>query len=173
MSMPYRRIRPARVSTGRRQRRKLVWATQQSTSVALPTGNKQNIDLLGNLETAGSSILGATVMRTHTIVNCVEANADTGKGVFLGWIVDSATTATTIDPSTGFGFDWMLLTVLPPELGKSEFLDGTNLRWAQEYDLRSKRKIEELAEKYFLCIQNQGSGTVTFSSFSRTLLALP
>src|SRR5215468_117083 len=170
--MPVRRIRTARVGVGRRpQRRKLVWATQNSINVALPSGSKNNLDLLGNLETAGSSVLGATVMRTHTVVNLSEANADTGKGVYLGWIVADAPNATNIDPSTGFGFDWMLLTVLPPELGQSEFLDGTNVRWAREYDLRSKRKIEELAERYFLCIQNAGSGTVNYSTFTRTLLA--
>jgi len=59
--------RPRRTGFARRtsSRRKLVWATS-STLVSLgasPTFN--NIDLLANLRVAGSSVLGATIMRTH------------------------------------------------------------------------------------------------------------
>jgi hypothetical protein len=40
-------------------------------------------------------------------------------------------------------------------------------------DIRSKRRIEELGEKYFLTLHNPDTTGVTISAFTRTLVALP
>ena len=139
----------------------------------MATGTKQNIDLLANLKVAGSSVLGATIMRTHCSLSFSEASADTGQGVIAGFIVSDAPTTVNLDPSTQFGLDWMLLRPLGPSGTGNEIVIGTTLFWGHTIDLRSKRKIEELGEQYLLCLFNNGSGTVSVSRFTRTLIALP
>jgi len=152
-----------------------VWATFVQLATNLGTGAKVNLDLLGNLKVAGSSVLGCTVMRTHAKLAISEASADTGQGFNVGFIVDDAVNVTNVDPSTAFGNDWMLLTTVSPATTKygKTYISGTNLVWGDEIDLRSKRKIEEIGEDYLLCLENAGSGTASYSTFVRTLLALP
>jgi hypothetical protein len=172
--MPLHRGRSIAVSGRRPQRRKLVWATANLVNLTIAAGAKRNDDMLLNLQVVGASTLGATVMRTHMTLAFAEATADTGQGVYLGLIVANAPTATNIDPSVDFGDDWMLLRVVGPQSNnRNTVVIGTNELWGQEIDLRAKRKLEELNERYFLCMKNNGSGVVNFSMFCRTLLALP
>jgi hypothetical protein len=93
--------------------------------------------------------------------------------VFCGWIVDSAPTVTNLSPATQFTLDWMLLRNLNPGVARQAVLLGTSVGYGEVYDLRAKRRIEELGEKYFLCIENVGTSTVTLGLFTRTLIALP
>ncbi len=161
--------------SGRRpQRRKLVWATfSLQGSNTLATLAKVQHDLLGNLKVAGASILGSTVMRTHLIVASSEPSADTNQGLMLGLIVKDWNAATIPDPSVDLGDDWMLHTVHTPTVAQQTYFIGTNMIWGSRYDVRAKRKVEELNEGFFLCLQNQGSGTNTYTVFCKTLLALP
>jgi hypothetical protein len=166
------------VSVGRRRgsRRKLVWATNQLASTSVGAGAKLNmVDLLGNLETPGASTLGATVMRTRMNVAATFLTTDTGPGVIFGLIVDDAVTVTNLDPANAFGDDWMLLRTFGPTAAYpgTATVQGTNWFCSLMIDLRAKRKIEELAERYFLCMTNQGSAAVQFGAFTRTLIALP
>jgi hypothetical protein len=161
------------VRAARPQRRKLVWATDQLTTQTLASGARLNRDLLANLETAGSSVLGATVMRTHTVMSVTWNTADASQGVVYGYIVDTAPTVTNLDPSTSFGDDWMLLSNLTPGTSMNTVIEGTNVNAGRIIDLRAKRKIEELAEKYFIAVTNIGSSTISVALFTRTLIALP
>ena len=162
---------------GRRPaRRKLVWATDNFSAVTVAAGAKlPQRDLLANLEVAGSSILGATIMRTHGRYAFSEATADTGQGCYVGFIVNTAPTVTNLDPSSAaaFGDDWMLHTVMGPPTAQNWVFIGTNELWGYTVDLRAKRKIEELSEKYWLVMANAGSGNVSISGFTKVLLALP
>ena len=161
----------------RGQRRKLVWATDIFQNVAVGPGAKlPQRDLLANLEVAGSSVLGATIMSTHATLSFSEPASDTAHGVYAGFIVNSAPTVTNLDPSSpaAFGDDWMLLRVMSPShANRQVYINGTSLVWGQEIDLRAKRKIEELSEKYWFMFTNGASGTVNTSGFIRTLIALP
>jgi hypothetical protein len=42
-----------------------------------------------------------------------------------------------------------------------------------DIDLRSKRKMRQMGERYFFVINNGGAATATFSIFTRTLVLLP
>ena len=149
-----------------------MWATDSFTQ-SLGAGNKINRDLLANLETAGSSVLGATIMRTHSYIAVSDLWASATIGLTVGYIVDTAPTVTNLDPTTAFGDDWMLLRTLAPSYATQATTNNTILFYGQEIDLRSKRKVEEIGEKYFLCFANQGSASVTLGAFTRTLIALP
>jgi hypothetical protein len=162
------------VGRPRGPRRKLVWATvQQIPAGTLASGGKANFDLLGNLETVGASVLGCTVIRTIVLHTCSEATADTNQGMYVGLLHADVVNVTNIDPSTNFGADWSLLTVNGPPTAQQVYFSGTNTIWGQRYDIKAKRKIEELGEKYLLCFENAGSGQVSYTFFARTLIALP
>ena len=174
MSVPVRRVRTARVvSGGRRQHRKLVWATSIVQNTAIAAGTRNATDLLSTIKAAGASVIGATIMRTHVKLAFSEASADTNVGPYLGLIVNSAPTATNPDPFSDVYDDWMLNTSLGPATADNVYFIGANELWGYTFDLRAKRKIEEMSEKYQLILSNQASGSVTFSMFTKTLLALP
>ena len=163
---------------GGRQRRKLVWSSSNATVArSVGAGQSLNDDLLSNLRVAGSSVLGGTVIRTHSWVYVRFLTADTGPSVFMGYLVDTAPTGTNlINAQTDQQLDWMLLEFRTPSSGDGgQRLDvgTTELITAYKHDLRSKRKMEELGERYFFCITNTGSNSITYSRFTRTLVALP
>jgi len=165
-----RAVRPAR--------RKLVWATAVGTHTGVAAAGKFNDDLLANLEVAGSSVLGATIMRTHLSIAITDVTTGApAMGVYVGLIVSTAPTVTNLDPSTAFGDDWMLLTSFGPGTsnGNVALFGASNVTiyYGSRFDVRSKRKIEELGEKYFLCVQNSGANSVNIGTFTRTLIALP
>jgi|SRR6267154_3392966 len=168
------RGRPVAARRGRPQRRKLVWATDVWSNVGVAAGAKlPQRDLLAGLEVVGSSILGVTIMRTHVKMSFSEATADTGLGGYLGMIVNTAPTVTNLDPSVSFYDDWMLNTALGPPTATQVYMSGTNTVWGYDIDLRAKRRLEEMGEKYWLTFINTASGTVQTSGFVKTLLALP
>ena len=174
MPVHSRRLVP---SSGRRpQRRKLVWATSVVNAVTVATGAKLAAqDLLANLEVAGSSVLGATVMRTHMDLSVSNATADATIGGFFGFIVNDAPTVTNLDPSSPaqYGFDWMLWEGINQVSCDNSLVLGSSVQYHKKIDLRAKRKIEELAERYWFVMINTGTGTMTISATTRTLVALP
>jgi hypothetical protein len=164
----------------RPQRRKLVWATSSVIRRIVGAGTTTDpIDLLANLEVAGSSVLGATVMRTHTNLFATFGIAATQPGFYVGYLVDSAPApgANLINPGAQFGLDWMWLNLLGPGNAVSAVplppTTPTVTELGFNIDIRSKRRIEELGEKYFLTLHNPDTTGVTISAFTRTLVALP
>jgi len=155
-----------------------VWATTIQDGLAINSGTFQTpLQLLGNLQVAGSSILGATIMRTHAVINVAWSTSDNDPNIVFGFIVSDVGVAggNAQNPivSAGWGVDWMLWKAFMPSQSPSVVTAGTSWLAGTEIDLRSKRKVEELGDAYFFCCSNGGSAQVTVDVFARILIALP
>jgi hypothetical protein len=161
------------------RRRKLVWATNFFGPTNIAAGAKlTQVDLLSNLKTAGASVLGSTIMRVHTNLAITWLFTDTGPGLYVGYLVASPPVTGTYDPNAESGLDWMLNTVIAPGTVNRQCLvqggaSPTAYFAGNEFDIRAKRKIQELSQQFFFCAQNPGSAQVSISGFTKTLLALP
>jgi hypothetical protein len=163
------RMRRATRSGRSSSRRKLVWATS-STSVALgasPTFN--NIDLLANLRVAGSSVLGATIMRTHlTLLVDNTGRAVTSRSTYGVIVEDQENVGGVVDLASNPGRDWAYLVSRSPVSAGGAI--GQELI---EVDLRAKRKVQELDQSWLLCMDNNAGPAMTYRVWARTLVALP
>ena len=169
--MPMRGVRTAHPV--RRQRRKLVWSTIDQ-SVTMAAGVGSNVNLLASLSVAGASLLGITVMRTHLDLWRTGQVSALGDGLRLGLIIDRvaavgagppAGAVTAADPEA----DWMLWRheFAAPTFGPS---GGSNYL---TYDVKAKRRMQELDQAYLLCLFNAAGGSQTWSIAGRILVALP
>ena len=154
---------------GRRSgpRRKLVWATLNTAPTITANGHVV-LEMLGNLRVAGASVLGATVMRTH--LSCGLFWAATTEfyqvGLIVGRLEDVGTTV--LDPNTNPGEDWMFnQQVFAHASGAT--VDAAS--WAA-FDVRSKRKMEELDQTYLLSLHFTGAANKSPQLYARTLIAL-
>jgi|SRR5579871_3396435 len=153
----------------RAPRRKLIWSTFQSSPTIVSSGNYA-ADLIADLEVAGASKLGCTVMRTHLIVQIVWGAAVQPA---FDWLALKAADQNEITgPISVPGqpdLDWALLTWLPAHS------TGATLDACTYYtvDLRAKRKIEELGQTWGLFMFNPTTVSQSVSIHARTLLALP
>jgi len=88
----------------------------------------------------------------------------------VGFIVDRVSevgAGSALTPADG-ELDWMLWrheTAAPTYTP-----GGSNVI---EYDIRAKRKMQELNQAYLLCLLNSAGGSKTITIQARTLLALP
>ena len=150
-------------------RRKLVWATT-SVSVVLgasPTFN--NIDLLANLRVAGSSVLGATVMRTHlTMLVDNTGRLVTSRSTYGIIVEDLENVGGVTDLASNPGRDWAYLVSRSPISNQGAI--GQELI---EVDLKAKRKVQELDQSWLLCMDNNAGPAMTYRVWARTLVALP
>ncbi len=151
------------------QRRKLVWSTFAS-SPTIPSSGNYGADLIADLEVAGASKLGCTVMRTHLLIQ-VTWGAVVQPG--FDWMglkcADQNEISTPLNVPGNPDLDWALLTWLP------SFATGatTNATTYERFDLKAKRRIEELGQTWGLFIFNPTTVSQTLSIHARTLLALP
>ncbi len=157
---------------GRSQRRKLVWATSNVTVAALNAGGVADLDLGAPLEVAGSSLLGVTIMRTRlhyhvrdfaAVADQIETGMIIGRSSDIGVNVAGQVSAATPEN------DWMLLTVLDPVTSAAAVDAGARF----DFDLRAKRKMQELNQKLVLSLFNNSAGAHTIDVFARVLVALP
>jgi hypothetical protein len=155
----------------RSQRRKLVWSTTDQ-NVSIPAGNYTNINLLAPLATAGSSLLGITIMRTiyRLAVTSVISNGD---AMAVGLIVVKASeiganVAGAASPAAG-ELDWLWLTKYYSTSGSAV----STLESDMEADTKAKRKMQELQQAYSLSILNSVGIAKTVQVWARTLVALP
>jgi len=156
-------------SNGRSNRRKLVWATNSSlvSLGASPTFN--NIDLLANLRVAGSSVLGATIMRTHLTLMIDNTGRAVGSRSTFGVIVeDIENVGGVTDLASNPGRDWAYLVSRRPVSSGGAI--GQEL---VEVDLKAKRKVQELDQTWLLCMDNNAGPTISYQVWSRVLVALP
>ncbi len=167
--MPARHRRSAAYVRG--QRRKLVWATLDQ-SVNIPAGNVSNTNLLALLAVAGSSLLGCTVMRTHVRITSMSgavANDLLRVGLIVARVADVglgvAGAVTAADPE----LDWMLLD---RRVVRGQ-LTNVDPRAEYEYDVRSKRKLQELNQAYVLSLVPSSAAASVWQLWARTLIALP
>jgi hypothetical protein len=167
--VPTRAVRSTR-SPSRGQRRKLVWATV-NTTVATASNAVHAVDLLGNLRTAGASVLGCTVMRTHVQLGIDWLTPVKTDFWCIGIIVCRDVDVTNgIDPNTNPGDDWMLSVQYFPSASGAA-LDI--FQQARDIDLRAKRKCQELEQTAALHFSNHSATARNLSIYARTLIALP
>jgi hypothetical protein len=169
MPLGPRRSSVAAVRGMRSRRRSLVWATT-NTNVSFGAGAARGFDLLGNLRTTGSSVLGCTVVRTHIQLGLDWVTPVKTEFWCVGVIrCRDVDVAASIDPNTNPGDDWMLSKQYFPSASGAA-LDIFQFR---EIDLRAKRKVQELEETAALMISNHGAVARNVAIYARTLVALP
>lgn len=153
------------------QRRKLTWATTEQTTFTLTGATSADLfDLGANYKAAGGTTQGITIMRTHIQLAVQSASPTIGAGAFLGLIVgNSADTRTQLNALAEYE-DWMLYRncyVMGTTSGAS------NQEARYEIDIRSKRKMQELNQSYWLVLEALTAQTTTVAFSVRSLLALP
>jgi len=168
--MPLRRRPASRSSFQRTQRRKTIWAdlrTDHLTVASVPS----LLLPLATLESAmGAQTVGSTVVRMHghvtpRILGVGTLDWTVGIGVF-----PTTSDADDLDPMLNPFLDWMIIN--------HEQLDATatgrhyHSPYRFEFDLKSKRKLDEVDDQLFLVIKSLGAGLNFFIS-CRTLLLLP
>jgi len=136
------------------------------------------VDLLTSLKVAGASVLGSTVMRSHLYLalNGVTAGDDIYTGVFVGvsdqvGTFTAATGAAVPNPLSMPTIDWMWWAhhfALPTYGG--EAANNTI-----PYDIKSKRKLEELEQSVIFSVLDHSVTTqpVVANLNGRVLIALP
>ena len=148
------------------QRRKLVWATTDSTVAALAAGVATNVQLNSALL---ANLPGFTVIRTHIRIQIpfVAVTDSTVVGLQVVRFSDVGTARPTLpaDQDT----DWAYLARYYAQA------TGAAIDTSREFviDLRAKRKMEEVSQAYILMIQNNNAAAATYHFFARTLFALP
>jgi hypothetical protein len=152
----------------RRPRRKLIWCTTDQT-VTLPgvAPFVSVVDLLAELEVAGTSKLGVTVVRQHHRLESAFNGAQTFTyGIGCMRLTDVG--GTQLQPLTNHDVDWMLLDRWQPSFSGAA-ADGQSYR---AIDLRSKRRVDEMGQTLVLAMQGSIL-SLTFQLWSRVLVALP
>jgi len=181
--MPPRPRRMASRMSSRSARRRLIWA--QFAGQLVMSANAQNFaqDLLQNFKaTAGETLEGVTIMRTHLVV-CPRALA-AGDRWWVGLrIADQGdlTNAVTVsalqaDPQTQPYVDWMYARQLIEDTNVTAAgASGSGSYGGLVLDLKSKRRMHQLQQSYGLIIRQDAVATIakTYDVFARILLALP
>ena len=165
--MPTRHFRSSRPGV-RGQRRKLTWATFDQ-SVAFPAGGQVKIvDLLSQLELAGVSKLGVTVMRIHGRMLVPTA---TVSQIEYAIGVNPITTVGTVlpNPNGDNDLDWMIF-----ERRFASWSGATlDANFEVVVDIKSRRKVEEMGQTLTLNLWAPAVNAGTIPTFFRTLVALP
>jgi hypothetical protein len=168
--MPARHRRSSFIA--RSQRRKLVWATTDVGIAGLPAGQVTNLDLLATIGVSGGSTLGVTVGRTHLTLMSSSVSAtipSVSFGLIVGRAADIGTNvAGQVSPASN-ELDWLYLERW---FGTSSgaTLDSTQVRYV---DNRSKRKLQELQQRYIFSLINSGTTAFTGGVWCRALVMLP
>jgi len=151
-------------------RRKLIWVTSSATSGAIAAAGNYSLDLIAGMRVAGASVLGATVVRTHLQVTALNGAAAGNSFFWLGLkAADQVEITAGITLSASAYEDWALLTACYTTFSGS----AVDTSSCHPFDLRSKRKVQEMSETWGLFITNQTTVAQTYSVYARTLLALP
>jgi len=160
-----------------RTRRRLTWAQFEGTEVVGVTGHSVNIDLLSGYKAATGDPNGTTIMRTHLclgVTSAVVAGENFQWGLIVlgtNQVANSFATGTgPTDVATDPYEDWMIVgeEIALPTYGRQ----AANNRNC--FDLRSKRKIDDLGRTYILSLSaTTSAASLNVRVFARTLLALP
>ena len=162
---------------GSSHRRKLLWATSNESAAVGSDIGITPIDLLAGLEASGVGIVGGTVVRTHIALalNCLET--DTAPGVFWGVLMYAKDQVAANKPPVGTDFylDWAMQRLISPGLAPNAITQptATSTLYGYEVDIKAKRMIKEMDDSYFFCLFNDGTQTVNYTLFAKTLVALP
>jgi hypothetical protein len=113
-----------------------------------------------------------TVVRTLLQIH-VQNWAAVGDAIIAGLLVcraaDIGTAVAGQASANVHDLDWAMSDAIFPQAS------GAAVSVAQSYyfDIRSKRKVQEMGQRYALCLANNAAAAKTIDVFARTLLALP
>ena len=149
---------------GRRPRRTLTWL-QNSGVETLAAGTGSNRDL----GAASSTDALGTVMRLLLYVT-VENWAAAADIITLGTVKGRAADIGTSPLLASMpGLDWSFMgPIYPTSAGAT-----VNAVQTYKFDLKSRRKVEEVDERYLVCFDNGSAASKTLQWFSRLLVAEP
>lgn len=157
-------------------RRKLVWArtgpVENQTKTAGVAGTSRT-DLLAQFQTTyGAQLLGCTVMRIRGTWAYVAAVGDIKKPITCGIRVfdEAHNIATLPGPITDPHADWMYYETL---LANEPQVAGTTYTGRSVFDVRSRRKIEELGQGLAIAFEGNSAVAQDFWWQASVLLALP
>jgi hypothetical protein len=160
-------------------RRKGLWAVKFADQGSLGAAANISLDLLASAEAAGVGIFGGTVVRTHLALGVSSLDTDTHPELLLGTIVWDKTTVlgNSPDVSADFLVDWLSYFYLCPgnatnALARPENAPTSSV-WGKDYDIKSRRRLREQNDSYFIQMHNLGSQSITYSFVCRTLVLLP
>jgi len=177
-------------SSIRSPRRRLIWT--EYDAVITFTANSQwfSLDTLQTYKAqVGNTLAKATVMRTHAALVHTAGAGNAGDRMWTGFRVADVddtsgtvfTSANVANPRDNPYVDWAFMSrhstdvlgVYSPS-GIGGMAPGTPSA-AVNYDLRSKRKLENLSDTWAFVVTQDNVTTVatTWHVFVRTLLALP
>ncbi len=158
-----------------------MWVELDATAVPTTAGHAVNLDLLQTYKSlVGEALAGCTVMRCHLRLSPTTAVA-AGDSFRWGLIVDHVGSVQTTAYVTGTlpNFpnpvdtplaEWMMITREYARPGFS--IPGSNN--VLDYDIRAKRKIDEIQNTLVLSIATVAAGaSLSVAVYSRALLALP
>jgi len=154
-------------STG--SHRQLVWGTVDGILSSSLVNGFQVLDMLPDIDLT-SSALGSTVMRTHLTITptTAPAVADFYKiGLMIGRNNEIGTNLAGVSLVDSPDLDWMFRRIYTFNGGIE--MGGGNII---SIDLRAKRKLSELNQRYVLAIGTNTGAAVQFRIYARTLLAL-
>ena len=151
-------------------RRKRVWASLDAALTGVD-GNGAYSNMLSQFENDyGADLVGSTIARTFINFRAIVVTPPIMTGITIGLIktVESADVTDLLPKSMEARHaDWMLNRTY------YEAFDPTNGILAGEVDIKAMRKMEELAEAYFVVFQGGGGDVWNVQMHARTLLLLP
>jgi hypothetical protein len=167
---------------GRTERRRTDWA-RQSGSFTLTTGTASatTVDLLTQYKADGGNTAGVTVARTHlrmAITSDVTGGDDFYWGLYRGAISNVGSELSgSPTPFTDPYNDWAMWQHLVASLdvlsttGYAHYWPATN---NHEYDIRSKRRIDQVQMGWLLCVEaGVLANTIVVNYQASTLVMLP
>lgn len=161
------------------RKRKLIWArsTSGSSNVAMAANSAQSFDLLADVQTIiGGDVLASTIMGVRGrwgVSSDLAVAAPTSLVTAALVIYNASVGSPSLLPATQDRYiDWMAReywhvdpTTITPVRGA--------LQAYPNVQVRSRRKLEEVGESLFLCLQNQGAAAISFWYALDILVALP
>jgi len=163
------RRRVSRFATGSRTRRRSIWAYVNGLLVISP-GVTSVSNLLTSAETLlGAQFVGSTIVRNHGHVTPRILGAATNIWTVAIGVFPETMTAATLDPNVNPHLDWMYINSEEQDATASDRAAHSPNR--MEWDLKSKRKLDEIGERLTMVVYTQNQQTFYFSN--RALILLP
>jgi len=150
----------------RRQHRSRVWATFDQ-AVTVGANQVKIVDLLNQLELAGVSKLGSTVVRVHLRMHIPTAVVGfTSFEYAIG--VNPITTVGTLlpNPNADNDLDWMIFKRIWPTYSGAT----VDAFYQEVLDLKSRRKVDEMGQTLTLNMWSPVVSPGTIDVFARTLV---
>jgi hypothetical protein len=171
--MPLGPRRTARRIRARGPRRTTTWATLDQT-VTMAANGQNNLDIWAGLETAGSSAVGLTVMRTLVTLNIAPMASGTSFIRAGLLITDKGNVGTAVNLADSANLDWYWYQDFYPAVSGAAFQIQTWPTDGRPFDIRARRRTNDLGRTSVLALSNHnGASTLFIQMLVRQLVALP